>query len=201
MLPMCRANIVDMLATDINVCHLGGVADRHKSRHYQPSWLNELQKGYCGELTLVPHWLDLATFGRFPRILASIWWKKATDSKVSFAWYQKFYLLILIIYLSISKNNGLFVSKRGYLLCNKINGFRGGNSADRKIRYTRGLRLREDCSFVLIKQKLQVTMVTANSNSRGMRKIKIEYYVNKLFMHLLWTLLSLWLGPSCCQRP
>ena len=34
--PTCRANIVDMLATDTNVCRLGGVADRHKPRHYQP---------------------------------------------------------------------------------------------------------------------------------------------------------------------
>ena len=37
MLPACRPDIVDMSATDTNVCPLGGVADRHTSRHYQPS--------------------------------------------------------------------------------------------------------------------------------------------------------------------
>ncbi len=37
MLPTCRADIVNMSATDTNVCRLGGVADRHKSRLYQPS--------------------------------------------------------------------------------------------------------------------------------------------------------------------
>ena len=31
MLPTCWAGIVDMLATDRNVCRLGGVADRHES--------------------------------------------------------------------------------------------------------------------------------------------------------------------------
>jgi hypothetical protein len=36
MLPMCWADIRDMLATDKNVCCLGGGADRHKSRHCQP---------------------------------------------------------------------------------------------------------------------------------------------------------------------
>ena len=36
MLPTCQADIVDMSATDTNVCCLGGVADRHKSRHCQP---------------------------------------------------------------------------------------------------------------------------------------------------------------------
>jgi hypothetical protein len=34
--PMCQANIANMLATDRNVCHFGGVANRHKSRHCQP---------------------------------------------------------------------------------------------------------------------------------------------------------------------
>ncbi len=33
----CRADIVDMLATEKNVCHLRGGADRHKSQHCQPS--------------------------------------------------------------------------------------------------------------------------------------------------------------------
>ena len=47
MLMTCRADIVDMLATDINNCHLGGVADRHKSQLYQPrapglSWVLRL---------------------------------------------------------------------------------------------------------------------------------------------------------------
>ena len=37
MSPTCRANIHNMSATD--VCRLGGVADRHKSRHCQPSLL------------------------------------------------------------------------------------------------------------------------------------------------------------------
>ncbi len=39
MSPTCWADIVDMmLATDTNVCRLGGVADRHKSRHCQPRY-------------------------------------------------------------------------------------------------------------------------------------------------------------------
>jgi hypothetical protein len=33
----CWADIRDMSATDKNVCRLGGGADRHKSRHCQPS--------------------------------------------------------------------------------------------------------------------------------------------------------------------
>jgi hypothetical protein len=37
MSPTCRADIVKMLATDTNVCRLGGVANRHKSQHCQPS--------------------------------------------------------------------------------------------------------------------------------------------------------------------
>jgi hypothetical protein len=37
MLPMCRADIVNMSATDKNVYPLRGGADRHKSRHCQPS--------------------------------------------------------------------------------------------------------------------------------------------------------------------
>ena len=37
MLLMCRADILDMSATDTNVCRLGGVADRNKSQHCQPS--------------------------------------------------------------------------------------------------------------------------------------------------------------------
>ena len=37
MLAMCRANIRSMSVTDKNVCRLGGGADRHKSRHCQPS--------------------------------------------------------------------------------------------------------------------------------------------------------------------
>jgi hypothetical protein len=37
MLPTCRANIVNIMATDTNVCRLGGVAARHKSQHCQPS--------------------------------------------------------------------------------------------------------------------------------------------------------------------
>ncbi len=37
MLPTCQANIVDMSATDRDVCCLGGVANRHKPRHCQPS--------------------------------------------------------------------------------------------------------------------------------------------------------------------
>ena len=41
MLPMCWADIVDMSATDTNVSHLGGVADRQKSRLYQPrTWMS-----------------------------------------------------------------------------------------------------------------------------------------------------------------
>jgi hypothetical protein len=35
----CRADIVNMSATDTTVCCLGGVAGRHKSRLYQPSLL------------------------------------------------------------------------------------------------------------------------------------------------------------------
>ncbi len=38
MSPTCRPNIVNMSATDTNVCRLGGVAYRHKSRHCQPRW-------------------------------------------------------------------------------------------------------------------------------------------------------------------
>jgi hypothetical protein len=38
---MCWADIRDMLATDKNVCRLGGGADRHKSRHCQPSFLGQ----------------------------------------------------------------------------------------------------------------------------------------------------------------
>jgi hypothetical protein len=37
MLPTCRDDISDMSATDKNVCHLRGVADRHICRHCQPS--------------------------------------------------------------------------------------------------------------------------------------------------------------------
>ncbi len=37
MSPTCRPTCRNMSATDTNVCRLGGVADRHKSRHYQPS--------------------------------------------------------------------------------------------------------------------------------------------------------------------
>ena len=37
MLPTCWANIVDMSATNRNVCRLGDVANRHKYRHCQPS--------------------------------------------------------------------------------------------------------------------------------------------------------------------
>jgi hypothetical protein len=33
MLPTCRADIRDMSATDENVCHLGGGADRHQSQN------------------------------------------------------------------------------------------------------------------------------------------------------------------------
>ncbi len=33
----CRGDIHDMLATDTNVCCLGGVAGKHKYRHCQPS--------------------------------------------------------------------------------------------------------------------------------------------------------------------
>ncbi len=36
MLPMCRVDIFDILATDKNVCPLRGGADRHKSQHCQP---------------------------------------------------------------------------------------------------------------------------------------------------------------------
>jgi hypothetical protein len=39
MLPTCWADIVDMSVTDTNVCPLGGVANRHKSRLYQPRLL------------------------------------------------------------------------------------------------------------------------------------------------------------------
>jgi hypothetical protein len=36
MSPRCQADIVDMSATDKNVCRLRGGANRHKSRHCQP---------------------------------------------------------------------------------------------------------------------------------------------------------------------
>jgi hypothetical protein len=38
MSPTCQPDIVDMSGTDTNVCRLGGVADRHKSRHCKPSF-------------------------------------------------------------------------------------------------------------------------------------------------------------------
>ena len=41
MLPTCRDDIFNMSATDKIVCRLRGGADRHKSRHCQPSW------GHC----------------------------------------------------------------------------------------------------------------------------------------------------------
>ena len=47
MSPTCRADIGDMSATDTNVCRLGGVADRYKSQHCQPS-LQVLAKGLIG---------------------------------------------------------------------------------------------------------------------------------------------------------
>ena len=34
---MCRADILDMSATDKNICHLGSGADRHICQHCQPS--------------------------------------------------------------------------------------------------------------------------------------------------------------------
>ena len=37
MLPTCWDDISDMSATDKNVCHLRGVADRHICQHCQPS--------------------------------------------------------------------------------------------------------------------------------------------------------------------
>ncbi len=46
MLHTCQANIFDMLAKDANVCCLGGVADRHKSQHSQPS--KRLPMGIAG---------------------------------------------------------------------------------------------------------------------------------------------------------
>ncbi len=42
MSPTCWADIFDMSATDTNVCRLGGVADRHKSRHCQPRYFGVL---------------------------------------------------------------------------------------------------------------------------------------------------------------
>ena len=45
MSPTCRANIHNMSATD--VCRLGGVADRHKSRHCQPSYCRHPNKIKC----------------------------------------------------------------------------------------------------------------------------------------------------------
>ena len=50
MAPTCQADIVDMFATDTNVCRLGGVADRHKSWHCQPRiqvGLNILTQRLC----------------------------------------------------------------------------------------------------------------------------------------------------------
>ena len=66
-------------------------------------------------------------FGNIWPMLANVGdylWKKLKDTKASLAGFVVFYLWILIIYLQISKNNGHFVYKFGYL-CNKITNFRG----------------------------------------------------------------------------
>ncbi len=51
MSPTCRADIVDMLATDKNVCRLRGGADRHKSRHCQPRFAHLHQVKFQPTLT------------------------------------------------------------------------------------------------------------------------------------------------------
>ena len=62
-------------------------------------------------------------FGDIWRMLVNVGeylMKKVHRYKSKFGWICSFYLWISIIYLRISKNNGHFVYKFGYL-CNKIN--------------------------------------------------------------------------------
>jgi hypothetical protein len=53
MSPTCRANIVGMSAKDTNVCRLGDVADRHKSRHCQPSIWKVIEKVMVAQLSVI----------------------------------------------------------------------------------------------------------------------------------------------------